>query len=30
MFHIHFSCKSNMKNIKGNIKPKEVSAVIQS
>ena len=25
MFHVHSSCISNMKNIKGSIKPKEVS-----
>ena len=27
MFHVHSSCMSNMKNIKGNIKPKKVSVV---
>ena len=27
MFHVHSSCISNMKNIKGNIQPKEVSVV---
>ena len=27
MFHVHLSCISNMKNIKGNIQPKEVSVV---
>ena len=27
MFHVHSSCISNMKNIKGNIQPEEVSVV---
>ena len=27
MFHVHSSCTSNMKNIKGSIYPKQVSAV---
>ena len=27
MFHVHFSCISNMKVIKGNIYPKQVSVV---
>ena len=27
MFHVHSSCISNIKNVKGNIKPKKVSVV---
>ena len=27
MFHVHYSCISNMKNIKSNIQPREVSVV---
>ena len=27
MFHVYSTCISNMKNIKGNIRPKEVSVV---